>query len=1154
MNNLERIRHTLESCGQHQGHISALITSLFCEELGWGHPSGLTPRKLKLSAPVSREVTAAPVARMSGLPVYLVDWPDDRLPGTTARRAVQRALALTHAEHLLVYVARNRRQLAFTWARKRPDEKIELRTLPYEVGSPARTTVERLAELAFSLDELSRGEPPITLVTDRLSLAFSVEAVTKQFYQEVASWYFWALDHVRFPKDAPKTDGKDHVSLIRLITRLIFCWFLKEKGLIPATLFDPKSLPAMLNGFAPNAMHDPSSVFYKAIVQNLFFATLNTEMGRRGWAKDEQNFMAHNLYRHRELFQNPETALELFRDIPFLNGGLFECLDRIEGTKEQPRYIRIDGFSRRPDSQPVVPDALFFGEEREVDLSSAYGEARYRRTRVRGLIHILASYNFTLQEHTPFDQEVALDPELLGQVFENLLAAYNPETRTTARKATGSYYTPREIVDYMVEEALIACLKLKLETAIPDIQNVEARLRHLFAYNDEPHQFTDTEVEALIHAIDHLKILDPACGSGAFPMGILHRLVFVLGRLDPGNARWKERQIAKAQEIPDPAVRDKVITDIEQAFTANELDYGRKLYLIENCIYGVDIQPIAVQIAKLRFFISLVVDQRVNPNAENLGILALPNLETRFVAANTLIGIERPQQLAFRNPRIDELEHELARVREAHFTAKTPATKRKYRERDAALRAEIAAILETDGWDSKTARMLAGWDPYDQNASASFFDPEWMFGIRDGFDIVIGNPPYVRQEEIKELKPLLQAQGYQCYTGTADLYVYFYERALQLLRNHGILSFISSNKFFRSAYGQKLRELLARQTIHCIIDFGDAPVFTAIAYPTILVLSKAPSADSQLRAMNWQPGPSVEAFPQVFRDHSFLLAQRELRPDGWRLESPVALRLLDKLRAAGIPLGEYVNGRLYYGIKTGLNEAFVVDRATRDRLIAEHPSSANVLKPFLRGRDIKRWRVEPQDLWLIFTRRGVKIKEYPAIYEHLLPFKKRLMPGVPGGRKPGSYEWYEIQDNIAYWQEFEQPKIVYPNICKKNEFAWEDAGFYTNQKAFIITGASKYLLGILNSSVIMWLFTQLLAKLQNDFYEPSAVFMKKFPIPPARTDECEALESLVDKILAAKQADPRADVTDLEREIDDRVYRLYGLTPEEIRIVEQSLR
>jgi adenine-specific DNA-methyltransferase len=493
-------------------------------------------------------------------------------------------------------------------------------------------------------------------------------------------------------------------------------------------------------------------------------------------------------------------------------------------------------------------------------------------------------------------------------------------------------------------------------------------------------------------------------------------------------------------------------------------------------------------------------------------------------------------------------------VREAHFTAKTPATKRKYRERDAALRTEIAEILKTDGWDDKTARMLAGWDPYDQNASASFFDSEWMFGIRDGFDIVIGNPPYVRQEEIKELKPLLQAQGYQCYTGTADLYVYFYERALNLLRDGGILSFISSNKFFRSAYGQKLRELLARQTLHCIIDFGDAPVFTAIAYPTILVLSKAPAADSQLRALNWQPGPPVEEFPHVFRAHSFLLAQRELRPDGWRLESPVNLRLLDKLRAAGTPLGEYVNGRLYRGILTGLNEAFVVDRATRDRLIAEHPSSADVLKPFLRGRDIKRWRVEPQDLWLIFTRRGINIKEYPAVYEHLLPFKKRLMPGVPGGRKPGSYEWYEIQDNIAYWQEFERPKIVFPDIAAHCEFGWDAQKHYLVNTAYILPTNEKWLLALLNSNVANWIYGKISNTIRGSYLRFIRQYIEAIPIPStSRTDQA-ALEALVDRILAAKQADPQADVTDLEREIDERIYHLYGLTPEEIRIVEESLK
>jgi adenine-specific DNA-methyltransferase len=356
-----------------------------------------------------------------------------------------------------------------------------------------------------------------------------------------------------------------------------------------------------------------------------------------------------------------------------------------------------------------MPNDLFFNPECEVDLSAAYGAPRYRKARVCGLIHILERYKFTVAENTPIKEEIALDPELLGKVFENLLAAYNPETGATARKQTGSFYTPREIVNYMVDESLLASLKAKFEDASPRAENSEERLRHLLAYNDQPYQFTTAEVDALIAAIDNLKILDPACGSGAFPMGILHKLVFVLSRLDPGNQRWKARQLAKAAEIPDATVRERVLDDIEQTFGANELDYGRKLYLIENCIYGVDIQPIAVQIAKLRFFILLVVDQKINLLGDNLGIRSLPNLETRFVAANTLIGLDRPVQQLLRSPDVDIKEAELRRVRERHFLARTPATKAKYREQDANLGAEIAELLRRDGWDLATGALRVSY-------------------------------------------------------------------------------------------------------------------------------------------------------------------------------------------------------------------------------------------------------------------------------------------------------------------------------------------------------------------------------------------------------------------------------------------------------------
>ncbi|MFQ5455886.1 MAG: Eco57I restriction-modification methylase domain-containing protein, partial [Nitrospirota bacterium] len=576
---------------------------------------------------------------------------------------------------------------------------------------------------------------------------FNVQLLNKRFYTELANWYFWAVKQVKFPDNCEKDDEdvRNAASVIRLITRLIFIWFVKEKGLIPDDLFNQDRLKRDIKFTDRN-----NSTYYKAILQNLFFATLNTEMNKdkpgirkfRHKAKKtggrDQHYMIHNIFRYEDYFINPQDTLErYFENIPFLNGGLFECLDREVVIEDIKQTIRIDGFSDRKDNVLTVPDKLFFSPEQTIDLNETYG-TKNKRYKVRGLIEILNSYKFTITENTPVEEEIALDPELLGKVFENLLASYNPETKTTARKQTGSYYTPREIVHYMVDESLIAYLNNHLNST----EDSEDKLRDLFDYSEEPHQFSDAEVDILIDAIDSVKILDPACGSGAFPMGILHKLVYILGKLDPDNQKWRQKQINKVLEIPDSTVREKLLEDIEQSFQSNELDYGRKLYLIENSIYGVDIQPIAVQIAKLRFFISLIVDQKVNTKEVNLGIRPLPNLETKFAAANTLIGIEKPEQITLSNPAIDEKEKELKEIRKRHLTARTQQTKKKYRKEDERLRAEIAEMLKKDGMPHETTEKLAHWNPYDQNASADFFDPEWMFGVRDGFDVVIGNPPY----------------------------------------------------------------------------------------------------------------------------------------------------------------------------------------------------------------------------------------------------------------------------------------------------------------------------------------------------------------------------------------------------------------------------
>jgi adenine-specific DNA-methyltransferase len=1018
--------------------------------------------------------------------------------------------------------------------------------------------------------------------------------LNKRFFRELANWYFWAVDNVTFPADEEKDEAvRNATSVIRLITRLMFVWFLKEKGLVSDKLFDERHIKTLLHG------KDESS-YYKAILQNLFFATLNSNMGERKFRTEKEfhgaksDNLVHNVFRYKSEFHQPDqTIAELFEPIPFLNGGLFECLDKDNNH-------RVDGFSDSRKNVLRVPDELFFSEERKMDLSEKYGDKKKAKETVRGLIHLLNSYKFTIAENTPIEEEIALDPELLGKVFENLLANYNPETRTTARKQTGSFYTPREIVNYMVDESLIAYLKTKLQTETVGFESfteaqtslfgndmrrqqvfelpihanrwhgqdeaLESALRDLLGYDRTAHDFTETETEILIKAIDTCQILDPACGSGAFPMGILLKLVHLLEKLDPDNAKWREWQKRKAIEetkaaydIGDKHEREQRLQEISEIFDFNSSDYGRKLFLIENCIYGVDIQPVAIQIAKLRFFISLIVDQDFNDDpASNRGIRPLPNLETKFVAANTLIGLEMS---GLKPNGVDDLEKQLKEVRAKHFGARTRKTKEKYRLEDKRIRNEIADLLKQAGFPETSANQISGWNPYDQNAKADWFDAEWMFGVEQGFDIVIGNPPYVRQEEIKEFKPLFSKQ-YECFTGTADLFVYFYECAWRSLREKGVFTFITSNKYFRSGYGAKLRKFLSEKAaIQHLIDFGDAPIFTAIAYPSILLAAKQKPNTNQVRALTWNsPEPPAGDFSALFQSQSFWMPQKELTSEAWRLESGVTLRLLEKLRSKGKPLGEYVNGRFYYGIKTGLNEAFVVDRATRDRLIAEDASSAEVLKPFLRGRDVKRWRVEFAEQYLIKIESSANkthlwsgkneeaaekifAKTYPAIHAHFQEFRKRLIDREDQGK----YFW-ELRACV-YWNTFEEAKIIYPDIYEHQSFAWDLGGFYSVNTTYFIPTKEQWLTALLNSTLVEWFYASISNRIRGGYLRAFSDYMKQIPIPNATASQQSAITSLVDKILVAKKAEANAETKHWEAEIDALVYQLYGLTNEEIAIV-----
>lgn len=430
---------------------------------------------------------------------------------------------------------------------------------------------------------------------------------------------------------------------------------------------------------------------------------------------------------------------------------------------------------------------------------------------------------------------------------------------------------------------------------------------------------------------------------------------------------------------------------------------------------------------------------------------------------------------------------------------------------------------------------------------------------KGGFDIVIGNPPYIRQEQLSEFKPLWQ-KGFECYDGVADIYIYFFERGLQLLKEGGILAFISSNKYFRSGYGKKLREYLStKTTITQVIDFGDSSIFEATSYPSIIVLCKSPPNKNKTRIFVWKPNEQIEKFSTIVDSNSSTINQKELTADGWRLESKSTLHLIEKLNKAGKPLGEYVNGRFYRGVLTGLNEAFVINRLTRNHLVDAHPSSTKVLKPLLRGKDVKRWNVNFAEQYLIKIESSENVTHpwsgkandeaekvfastYPAIYEWLNIYRK----GLTTREDQGKYFW-ELRA-CKYWHEFEGTKIIYPDIAQNSEFAFDDCNYYLVNTLYLMPTDKLWLLGILNSKVIYWLYTKISSQIRGGFVRFIAQYVSQIPIlEPKATNN---FEKLVKRIISTKAKDPKADVSKFEKQIDQLVYQLYKLTDEEIAIVE----
>ncbi len=1059
---------------------------------------------------------------------------------------------------------------------------------------------------------------------------FNVSLLNKKFYKELSNWYFWALREVKFPNEPNRFDFEsddkydeainEHngKNIIRLLTRILFVWFIKEKGLIPEEIFDEKIIAErFIDGFTPEKPESlfstgkHSSKYYRGIIQNLFFATLNQPHGKREF-RNSENRQHHNvtqLMRYKEYLKEPEYFIKLMEEkVPFMNGGLFECLDKPHPTQKGKQggeiIIYVDGFSDREDNVLTVPDFLFFDKEEELDLSKDYGDKTRKKEKTRGLITILKNYKFTITENTPIEEEVALDPELLGKVFENLLASYNPETKSSARKQTGSFYTPREIVNYMVEESLIAYLKNKLNYNEPGVlplggdqiqllgndykigqlqieENInqsnyfgkedllEQDLRELVSFSSSNPFENDTKTKNdIIKALDQCTILDPACGSGAYPMGILQKMVHILHKIDPNNEEWKQRQLEKVNkalddiyEIEDNSIREKIskelkeqIKDIEDSFNNNELDFGRKLYLIENCIYGVDIQPIATQISKLRFFISLVVDQKVDATKENFGIRPLPNLETKFVAANTLVGLDKSSNL-FDLPEIKAIEKQLKKVRHELFSAKTKKTKNEKRELDKVLRNQIASKLEENGFGTDIAQKLAAWDPYDQNTSSDFFDKEWMFDRTDGFDIVIGNPPYIQmQKDGGMLADLYKNQHFDTYERTGDIYALFYENGIKLLKEKGNLNYITSNKWMRANYGESLRVFFIKYNPLKLIDLG-AGVFENATVDTNIIIITKENNNKNCQALDLTKVKNISNIDQ-FKDNWITI--HNLSKDTWTIISPLENIIKQKIGKIGKPLKDW-DIKIYRGVLTGFNEAFIIDTNTKEKLCAEDPTSIDIIKPILRGKDIKKHQANWAGLWLIVTHNGyiengirkprVNVENYSAVKNHLDQYLPQLIQRQDQGATP-----YNLR-NCAYMNDFGKEKIVWASVgetyytyCEKDALLLDTNYFAVFPKNEI----NSYILGLLNSKIIIKWINEIDSPVGIVAYRHYKYNFEQIPIPEISEKEQQTFVQLVNAILQGKNTGE--STVALEHQIDIMVYHLYELNYEEALIIDSELQ
>jgi type I restriction-modification system DNA methylase subunit len=994
----------------------------------------------------------------------------------------------------------------------------------------------------LQLLETDSADPTVTA----LEVSFSVEKVTREFFEQYRGLFKKSQNALAdflgtAPKVAREFDGRGITAdefAKKLLGQIVFLYFLQKKGWFGVERGKPWGagrkdfIRYLFNNRGQLAAglseRQRGGNFFNDVLEPLFYEALATPR------LDDDHYYSRFDCR-----------------IPFLNGGLFEPLYGYD-------WVETD---------ILLPDSLFSNDQLSED-----GDIG------TGILDVFDRYNFTVNEAEPLEREVAVDPEMLGKVFENLL----PENM---RHSSGTYYTPRVIVHFMCQQALLDYLSVRSAETPRDVLAVFFRLAERFADFEakETKNHADKRLPEAISAnasrLDDLlatvTICDPAIGSGAFPVGMMHEIVRARMALTPA--------------LEKISVSNSVLDDKSRS------SYSLKRHAIQQSLYGVDDDPGAVEIAKLRLWLSMVVDE------DEIGdIQPLPNLDYKIMQGNSLLeefdGVrlfaehllqqdgdgESNVRLVEIEERQRSIEREVASLQGAGRLTKQTAVQLKAEA--AALGREQKGILDHSRTNQSQQHVLSlgsrGSLKRIQQLHNEFFDEssrlrkeklrselermEWefmratlreqgreralaelerasarhhkpfflwklhfveVFQQRGGFDVIIANPPYVRMELIKEQKPALKRHFPQLYAGRADLYVYFYGLGLHILRDGGCLTFISSNSYLNSKFGEKLREcFLERTSIKTLIDFAETKVFDAVVEPAIILLRKGQEVNGMVNTLKWVEDQTLEDLPEVVSKKGALLPQTSFSSEPWQLTGGDTARVLAAIRLGRKTLLDHPKWKPMRGVVTGLNEAFVIDSKKRAEILKANPEASEIIHPFLRGRDIAKWHASFNETYLIYAYHGVDISRFPAVENHLLPFAKALKS------RATEQEWFELQQpQMAYEAYFRGPKLVYQEINRTDAFAYDigfPTGMFVNNKVFFIPNAPKALLALMNSMVASFFIHTLSGVPPGGFLALQMNIINPLPIPNWSDKEEKILETLTDYLLWLHRSDVASENKD----------------------------